>query len=127
MERRAIHLGESNGLYSSGLLVGNVLYTSGYTAVMDDGTIPSDIESQTRVVLDKLQKVLAQVGATLTDVVKVNVFLTHMGDYAGMNKVYATYFSDPLPARACVQVAGLTDPRKRLEIEMVAVLGERRQ
>ena len=57
----------------------------------------------------------------MTDVVKVTVFLTDMADFAQMNEVYAEFFSEPFPARSCIQVAALPKGA-RVEIEATACL-----
>jgi 2-iminobutanoate/2-iminopropanoate deaminase len=63
--------------------------------------------------------VLAAAGLAFDDVVKVNVYLTSMDDFAAMNEVYASRFTEPYPARTTVAVAGLP-LGARIEIELVA-------
>lgn len=124
MPRRAVTSadGVAIGPYSHAIDTGHLVFLSGQTP-LDPATgvlVSGSIEAQTRRCLDNLQAVLTAGGLTLDDVVKCNVFLTDMGDFAEMNAAYASYFTEPYPARTTVAVAGL--PRDaRVEIEMVAL------
>ena len=81
--------------------------------------IAGDISVQTERVLRNLDAILTAAGATRTDVIKTTVYLADMNDFAAMNQVYATFFADPAPARAAVQVARL--PKDALvEIDCIA-------
>jgi 2-iminobutanoate/2-iminopropanoate deaminase len=81
-----------------------------------DGELGADVGARTRLALTNLRTRLRSQGADLTDVVKVNVFLTSMGGYDTMNAVYADFFPEHPPARTCVAVVAL--PRgARVEIE----------
>ncbi len=110
------------GPYSQAVKAGNILFISGQlpidaaTGVMAD----KDIALQTRQSLTNIKEILAAADMNLSDVAKVNVFLADMNDFAGMNEVYATFFTADYPARAAVQVARL--PKDALiEIEAIAV------
>lgn len=110
------------GPYSQAVLSGNTLYCSGQiplnpeTGEMNTGSI----EDQTRQVLNNLKAVLAEAGMEMDDVVKVSIFLKDLNDYAAVNVVYATYFTENPPAREAVEVARL--PRDaRIEISLIAV------
>lgn len=110
------------GPYSQGVDGGGTVYVSGQLPA-DPRTgefAGEDIASQTEQSLKNVQAVLAEAGLTLGHVVKATVFLKDMGDFAGMNEVYARYFSEQCPARSAVQVAAL--PKDALvEIEVIAV------
>jgi 2-iminobutanoate/2-iminopropanoate deaminase len=82
--------------------------------------IADDIEAQTQLALDNMEKLLDAAGASLKDVVKVNAWITDAADFAGFNKVYAAKFGGPFPARATV-ISGLLIPGAKVEIEAVAV------
>ena len=85
--------------------------------------VAGGIAEQTERVLKNLAAVLEAAGSGLDRVVKTTVFLADMNEFAGMNDVYATFFSGPPPARATVAAAGL--PRDaRVEIEAVALAAE---
>jgi 2-iminobutanoate/2-iminopropanoate deaminase len=79
-----------------------------------------DIVAQTKQVMSNLQAVLTEAGLTWSNVVKTGVFLSDLSNFVAMNEVYAEYFDDQPPARACVEVSRL--PRDVLvEIECIAV------
>ena len=85
--------------------------------------VAGGIGEQTEQVLKNLAAVLEASGSSLDLVVKTTVFLADMKEFAGMNEVYARFFSAPPPARATVAAAGL--PRDaRVEIEVVALISE---
>ncbi|MDR3564398.1 MAG: RidA family protein [Negativicutes bacterium] len=112
------------GPYSQAVEAGDLVYLSGQTPFDPDSgkMVDGDIGAQTLQCFENLFNVLTAVGLTPDDVVKVNVFLTNMGDFAAMNAVYATMFDEPYPARSTVAVAGL--PRgAQVEIEMIAKRG----
>ena len=80
----------------------------------------SDIESQTRQVMQNLDAILKAAGSGLDKVVKTTVFLSNLDDFSGFNRIYEEYFRETKPARATVQVARL--PREvLLEIEAIAI------
>ncbi|HWQ61186.1 MAG TPA: Rid family detoxifying hydrolase [Negativicutes bacterium] len=112
------------GPYSHAVAAGELVYLSGQTPI-DPATgklAAGDVAVQTGQCFDNLAKVLAAAGLALDDVVKVNVFLTDMGDFTAMNAVYATRFTAPYPARSTVGVAALP-LGARVEIEMIARRG----
>lgn len=111
------------GPYSQAVQIGSMLYTSGQIPI-DPATgalVEGGIKEQGTQVFQNLKAVLAEAGADFSNVVKVNVFLTNLGDFAALNELYASYFEKPYPARSCVEVSGL--PKGALvEIELVAAL-----
>lgn len=112
------------GPYSHGIWAGDLLYLSGQVPI-DPATgrlAPGGVAEQTEQVFANLSAVLTDAGLTKDDVVKVNVFLADMADFAEMNEVYAKRFSAPYPARSTVAVAGLP-LGARVEIEVVAKRG----
>lgn len=97
------------GPYSQAVRSGNLLFVSGQIP-LDPATgrlVEGDVAAQTHRVLQSLDAVVRAAGATLGDVVKTTVYLADMNDFAAMNRVYATWFADPAPARAAVQAARL--------------------
>ena len=111
------------GPYSQAIAANGFLYTAGQIA-FDPATmevVAGDITPQTEQVMKNLTAVLAAAGCSWSDVVKTNVFLRDMGDFAAMNTVYALVLGEARPARSTVAVAGL--PRDvRVEIELVAAI-----
>jgi len=109
------------GPYSQAVRAGQLLFVSGQVP-LDPATgqiVSDDIAAQTRRVFDNLGAVLKAGGRSFADVVRTTVFLADMNDFATVNEVYGTYFSEPYPARATVQVARL--PKEaRVEIDVIA-------
>lgn len=110
------------GPYSQGIRAGGFAFTSGQLPATPSGEVISDdITKATRQSLNNVKAVLNAGGASMADVVKVTVFLTDMADFAQMNEVYKGFFSEPFPARSCIQVAALPKGA-RVEIEATACL-----
>lgn len=109
------------GPYSHAVWTGSLLYCSGQTPI-DPATgklVPGGISEQTQQAFNNLEAVLRDAGLTMDNVIKVNVYLTSMSNFAAMNAVYQTRFNPPYPARSTVGVAEL--PLNALvEIELVA-------
>ncbi len=109
------------GPYSQAVWAGGLLYLSGQTPI-DPKTgklVEGEIDVQTARVFDNQEAVLKAAGLTMDQIVKVNVYLTDMKNFPGMNAVYKERFTEPFPARTTVAVAGL--PLGALiEIEMIA-------
>ena len=111
----------SIGPYSHAVWADNLLYISGQTPIDPETNrlIEGDITPQTAQAFINLEGVLLVAGLTMDDVIKCNVYLTTMKNFAGMNAVYEGRFKTPYPARTTVGVAEL--PLGALvEIEMVA-------
>ena len=109
------------GPYSQAIVTGNLIFTSGQIPIdPQTGTIvSSDIERQTRQVLENLKSILEASGSSLSRVIKTTVFIKDMNDFQKINAEYAGYFGEPYPARSCVEAARL--PKDVLiEIEAVA-------
>ncbi len=109
------------GPYSQAVEAGGVLYISGQIPVNPaDGTVPPTIGEQSRQALENVGAILRAAGLGYADVVKTTVLLADIADFNAMNAVYAGYFTEQMPARACFQVAALPLGVK-VEIEAVAV------
>lgn len=108
------------GPYSQAVVTGNMLFTSGQIPVNPEtGEIPDGVESQANQVFTNLKNLLEASGVSMKNVVKTSVFIKNMGDFAVINEIYANYFSEPYPARSCVEVAKL--PKDvLLEVEAIA-------
>ena len=120
------HAPAAIGPYSQAVRTGEFVYVSGQIALdpTSGELVGDDVQAQTHRVVQNLQAILTNAGASLASVVKTTVFLARMSDFQAMNAVYATYFEGPervAPARSTVAVAEL--PRKALvEIECVALV-----
>ena len=108
-----------NRFLSPGVDTGDYLYISGQGPRRADGTIPSAPNAQFRQALDNMKVVVESAGLTLDNVVYVQVYLTDIGSYSEMNRVFAEYFPKTPPARAVLGVYGLPDPL--VQINAVAV------
>ncbi|RAU83642.1 RidA family protein [Pontibacter arcticus] len=109
------------GPYSHAVEAGELVYLSGQTPI-DAATgklLEGDITAQTAQCFKNLFAVLAAAGLTPDDVVKVNIFLTDMADFAAMNAVYETQFTAPYPARTTIGVASLP-LGAQVEMELIA-------
>ncbi|MGD8910361.1 MAG: RidA family protein [Chromatiales bacterium] len=109
------------GTYSQAVKVGQTVYLSGQIPLVPDTMtlVEGDIDVQIRRVFDNLQAVARAAGGSLAEVVKLNVFLTDLNNFAKVNDVMAEYFSEPYPARAAIGVAALP---KGAAVEMDAVM-----
>lgn len=113
---------ETVGPFSPAVRAGNFLFVSGQIPRTAAGEMaPDNIEAQTRQVLENVKNVLEFAGSSLDQVVKVTIFLDDMDNYAAVNQIYAQYFTQNPPARACVQVARLPLDVK-IEIEAIALV-----
>lgn len=111
------------GAYSQGIRAGDFIFVSGQGPI-DPATgkiVGETIEDQTARTIENIQAILAAGGATLGDVVKVSAHLTDLAHFDAYNRVYATYFPDPKPARTTVgsQLKGIL-----VEIDAIAYVGK---
>lgn len=96
------------GPYSQGVTVGNLLYTSGQIPVDPaTGNIADTVEAQAEQVFKNISEIVKVAGADMSKVVKTTVFIKDMNDFAKINEIYAKFFTEPYPARSCVEVARL--------------------
>jgi len=107
------------GPYSQGVAAGDLVFTSGQIPMTPSGELATaSIGEATRQSLANVLAVLEAGGAGPQDVVKVTVYLKDMGSFAAVNEIYGQVFSEPYPARSCVEVARLP---KDVPIEIEAV------
>ncbi|HEY5733852.1 MAG TPA: RidA family protein [Gammaproteobacteria bacterium] len=109
------------GTYSQAVRVGDTVYISGQIPLVPETmeAVEGDMEASIRRVFDNLKAICEAAGGSLADIVKLNIFLTDLGNFALVNEVMATYFEQPYPARAAVGVASLP---KAVAVEMDAVM-----
>lgn len=111
------------GPYSAGVSTGCMVFTAGQVGI-DPATgkmVEGGIQAQTRQVFMNLQAILEAAGSSLDQVVKTTVFMQDMGEFAMMNEVYATFFTEKFPARSTFQVGALP-AGAAVEIEAIALL-----
>lgn len=96
------------GTYSQAVRVDHTVYLSGQIG-LDPATMQmvDGVDAQIHRVFQNMRAVASAAGGSMNDVVKLNIFLTDLGNFARVNEIMATYFHQPYPARAAVGVASL--------------------
>ena len=110
------------GPYSQAQIVGNLVVCSGQIPIIPEtGAIADGLEAQANQVFKNVAELLKAAGSDISRVVKTTVFIRHMDDFGAINAIYAKYFTEPFPARSCVEVSRL--PKDvLLECEVIAEL-----
>ncbi len=124
MSKRPIHSDNAPaaiGTYSQAIEAGGLVFLSGQIPLVPATMeiVDGDFEARARQVFDNLQAVAEAAGGSLNDVVKLTVFLTNLDNFATVNSVMESYFTQPFPARAAVGVASLP---KGVDVEADAIL-----
>ncbi len=112
------------GPYSQGIKAGNFLFASGQGPI-DPKTgqlAGTDIEKQTMQTLTNVKAIVEASGLSMTDVVKVSIFLRNMNDFKKMNETYKTFFPENPPARTTIE-AKLPLPDMLIEVDVIAYSG----
>ncbi|WVM90448.1 RidA family protein [Halopseudomonas pachastrellae] len=114
------HAPSAIGPYSQAIKVGNTVYLSGQIP-LDPATmeVVEGFEAQVCRVFDNLSAVAEAAGGKLQDIVKLNIFLTDLGNFATVNEIMERYFEKPYPARAAIGVAALP---KGVPVEMDGIM-----
>lgn len=124
MEKKIINTNNAPapiGPYNQAVSFGNMLFISGQIA-LDPTTgelVQGDVKAEAQQVMKNLEAILKEAGMDFSNVIKTTIFLMDMQQFAVVNEVYGTYFTDNAPARETVQVAGLPKGVK-VEISMIA-------
>jgi reactive intermediate/imine deaminase len=124
MSKQAVHTDNAPaaiGTYSQAIKAGRLVFLSGQIP-LDPASmefVAGDFEARTRQVFDNLQHVAQAAGGSLSQVVKLTIFLTDLDNFATVNRVMEDYFEPPFPARAAVGVASLP---KGADVEADAIL-----
>jgi enamine deaminase RidA (YjgF/YER057c/UK114 family) len=127
MERRRVSSGspfERPIGFSRAVRVGRRVLVSGTAPVWPDGSCDPDPATQARRCLSIILAALAEVGGRADDVVRTRAYLIDRTDWEAVGRVHGEVFGEVRPASTMVVVAGLLDPRWRVEIEAEAILGE---
>jgi 2-iminobutanoate/2-iminopropanoate deaminase len=110
------------GPYSQAIISGGVVYVSGQIPIdPKTGNMAGAAADQARQSLSNIREILKAVGSDMDKALKIGIFMTDLADFGAVNEVYATFFSQPYPARSTVQVAALPKGAK-VEIDCVAEL-----
>ena len=113
--------GAAAPMFSPGILIDGTLYVAGQTGQdLKTGEVPADFEAEVKLCLDRIGIILKAAGMTFDDVVAVQVYLTDIGQFAQMNKVYGEVFKTPRPARTTVGVTKLAAPTAHIEVTVTA-------
>jgi 2-iminobutanoate/2-iminopropanoate deaminase len=109
------------GPYNHAVRIGDLLFCAGQIPIepATGNLISGDVKAQTERVLENVKAILDDQKLTFANVVKSTVFLTNLADFAGMNEIYAKYFTENFPARSTIQVAALPKGAN-VEIEVIA-------
>jgi reactive intermediate/imine deaminase len=108
------------GTYSQAIKAGNTVYMSGQIPLDPKAMeLVEGFEAQTVQVFENLKAVAEAAGGSLKDIVKLNIFLTDLGNFATVNEVMSRYFQQPYPARAAIGIAALP---KAAQVEMDAIM-----
>jgi len=113
----------TNGSYSHGVEVppnSRLLYVAGQIPVRMDGSIPESIEEQTEIVWRNILAILAEAGMSITDVVKINSYLTRAENFARFAATRAKFLSGHKPASTTAVVTALAKPEFLIEVEAIA-------
>jgi len=118
------HAPRAVGPYSQAIVSAGVLYASGQIGLLpaEGKLVGDDVASQTRQVTENLTAVLQAADVLITDILKVNIYLTDMGDFPCVNEIYASWLGDHRPARATVAVTTLPLAAK-VEMDLIARIG----
>ena len=111
------------GAYSQGIVTNGFVYSSGQLPLVPETgeLISDDIKKATKQSLENVKAIIEEGGLSVEKIVKVNIFLDDVNDFAAVNEVYAEFFGDHKPARSCVEV-GKLPKGGLLEIEAIAEL-----
>ncbi|MEH6625536.1 MAG: RidA family protein [Motiliproteus sp.] len=125
MSNRAViqtgHAPQAIGTYSQAVKIGNTVYLSGQIPLVPETMemVDGDFEAQTERVFENLKAVCEASGGSLQQIVKLNIFLTDLSNFATVNEVMSRHFNQPYPARAAIGVASLP---KDAQVEMDGIL-----
>jgi len=108
--------------FSRAVRVGDRVVVSGTAPIMPDGNVDPDPAAQAHRCFEIVARALAEAGATVPDVVRTRVYLVDAADAAVIGTVHGSVFGDVRPASTMIVVAGLLDPRWKVEVEVEAVV-----
>ncbi|MFN0030550.1 MAG: RidA family protein [Flavobacteriales bacterium] len=109
--------------YSRAVRIGNVIEVAGSTSIVD-GTVAGqgDAAMQMRIILQKIESALRQVGASLSDVVRTRIYVTDISSWEIIGRVHGEFFKDIKPATTMVEVSRLIEPDMLVEVEATAII-----
>jgi enamine deaminase RidA (YjgF/YER057c/UK114 family) len=108
--------------YSRAVRVGNQVFVAGTTAADASGMVEGDAYEQTQKALLTVQRALEALGASLSDVVRSRIFVTHIDEWEEVGRAHGEVFGEIRPAATMVEVARLISPEMKVEIEVDAII-----
>ena len=110
--------------YSRAVRVGNMIEITGTVAVDKDGAVvgPGDAYKQTRFILEKIETVIKQAGASMKDVVRTRMFVTDISRWEEYGRAHGEFFQTIRPCTSMIEVKGLIAPEYLIEIEATAII-----
>lgn len=129
MQLQTGELSAPSGHFSQGVIAparGRMVFLSGMTARDIDGQIvgPGDIDKQTRQVCENLSRAMSAAGGTLSDIVRVDVFVRNIEHFDAIHRVRREYFDAPAPASTMLEVSKMVSPDMLIEINAIAVVDD---
>ncbi|KIW11096.1 hypothetical protein PV08_10395 [Exophiala spinifera] len=117
--------GLKSPLFSQAIVHNGTVYCSGNVGIdpVTSKMVEGSVADRTKQIFENIKNVLEEAGSSLQNILKMNIYLVDMGDYAAVNTVYLDTIPDPKPARTCVcvkELPGKTD----VEIECIALLND---
>ena len=114
------------GPYSQAVKVGGMLYSSGQIALTPEGVmIENNIKLQTRQIFKNIRAILEDNGATMDNIIKINIFLTDMSDFGIVNVIMAEEFGEHKPVRSTIEVSALPK-NAMIEMDIIAEVSDYR-
>jgi enamine deaminase RidA (YjgF/YER057c/UK114 family) len=112
--------------YSRAVRIGDVIEAAGTAAIDADGNVfaPDDPYAQTRFILDKIERALHEVGATMEDVIRTRMYVVDISQWEQIGRAHGEVFRAIKPAATMVEVKGLIQPGLLVEIEVTAVIAD---
>ena len=112
--------------YSRAVKMGNMIEVSGTIAVDDSGNLVggNNPYEQTKFIISKIEKVLADMGSSLADIVRTRIYVTNISQWEEIGRAHGEFFRDIKPASTMVEVKGLISPEFLVEIEISAITKE---
>jgi enamine deaminase RidA (YjgF/YER057c/UK114 family) len=112
--------------YSRAVKMGNIIEVTGTVALDQNGKVfgGTSAYEQTKFIIQKIEKILNQAGATLNDVVRTRMFVTDISRWEEYGKAHGEFFSGIKPCTSMIEVKGLIEPEYLIEIEATAILSE---
>ena len=110
--------------YCHSVRAGELIWVSGIVGMTKDGFIPEDTAAQFDIALKAMDVCLRAAGGRPDTVTKVQIFLTDIADRASINPARIAYFGEHRPASTLVEVSALVDPRMKVEIECMGLVGQ---